>query len=144
MHIVRLRHTTVWEASGHIANFTDPLSECRSCNKRVRVDKLAQQTTVAATASGRVIPAPRSTSLHDLGEWLTEHLIPCPHCGAVGAKGLPAPRAFNLLFTTRVGPSASGSSAEVKVGLLGEGSAAAAATVTVDAVDKVRSPTPTF
>ena len=30
----------VWEASGHLANFTDPLVDCRNCNERFRLDKL--------------------------------------------------------------------------------------------------------
>ena len=30
----------VWEASGHLANFTDPLVDCKSCNERFRLDKL--------------------------------------------------------------------------------------------------------
>jgi glycyl-tRNA synthetase len=30
----------IWEASGHLANFTDPLVECRECNSRHRLDKL--------------------------------------------------------------------------------------------------------
>src|SRR4030042_3081319 len=34
-----LMHPKVWEASGHITNFTDPLVECRECNKRFRVEK---------------------------------------------------------------------------------------------------------
>ena len=29
----------VWEASGHVGGFADPLSECRKCNTRIRVDK---------------------------------------------------------------------------------------------------------
>src|SRR3989344_5671956 len=31
----------VWEASGHVASFTDPLVECKTCNERFRADKLA-------------------------------------------------------------------------------------------------------
>src|SRR3989344_373423 len=35
-----LHHPKVWEASGHIKNFTDPLIECRACHQRFRVDHL--------------------------------------------------------------------------------------------------------
>ena len=35
-----LMHPKVWEASGHVENFTDPLVECRNCRKRYRIDEL--------------------------------------------------------------------------------------------------------
>ena len=35
-----LMHPKIWEASGHIENFSDPLVECRSCNRRYRSDQL--------------------------------------------------------------------------------------------------------
>ena len=35
-----LLNNKVWEASGHVAGFSDPLIECRKCNQRFRVDKL--------------------------------------------------------------------------------------------------------
>ena len=37
-----LMHPQVWVASGHVENFTDPLVECRSCNRRFRLDHLAE------------------------------------------------------------------------------------------------------
>jgi glycyl-tRNA synthetase len=36
-----LMHPKIWEASGHVENFSDPLVECRDCNKRFRADQLA-------------------------------------------------------------------------------------------------------
>src|ERR671926_676164 len=35
-----LMHPRVWEASGHVENFTDPLVECRNCHRRFRLDDL--------------------------------------------------------------------------------------------------------
>src|SRR6266853_873976 len=35
-----LQHPRVWEASGHLAGFTDPLVDCRTCGQRFRADKL--------------------------------------------------------------------------------------------------------
>ena len=35
-----LMHPRVWEASGHVAGFTDPLVDCRTCKARFRADKL--------------------------------------------------------------------------------------------------------
>ena len=68
-----LMHPRVWEASGHVENFTDPLVECAGCRHRYRLDELT------AGAEG-----------------------PCPHCGE---KKLGAPRKFNLMFKTFVGPA---------------------------------------
>ncbi|NQT52951.1 glycine--tRNA ligase, partial [bacterium] len=38
-----LMHPRVWEASGHVAGFTDPLVDCKGCKKRFRADHLADQ-----------------------------------------------------------------------------------------------------
>ena len=35
-----LMHPKIWEASGHVENFSDPLVECKSCNRRYREDQL--------------------------------------------------------------------------------------------------------
>ena len=43
-------HPQVWEASGHVGGFSDPLVDCRTCKQRFRADKLA---TRRAAASGR-------------------------------------------------------------------------------------------
>lgn len=61
----------VWEASGHLENFTDPLVECAECRRRFRADD------------------------DDL-----EGAAECPVCGGA----LSAPRQFNTMFRTQVGP----------------------------------------
>ena len=70
-----LMHPRVWEASGHVAGFTDPLVECRECNTRHRADHLEPN------ADGKSL---------------------CPNCGA---DALTEPKAFNLMFRTFVGPT---------------------------------------
>src|SRR5436190_24248323 len=40
-----LMHPKVWEASGHVATFTDPLVDCRKCKERFRSDHLADEHT---------------------------------------------------------------------------------------------------
>ena len=75
-----LRHPRVWEASGHVENFTDPLVECRNCHRRFRVDTLLSETGAA-----------------DL-----EH-AQCPSCGKTGEW--TEPREFNLMFRTFMGPA---------------------------------------
>ncbi len=39
-----LMHPRIWEASGHVENFTDPLVECRQCHQRFRPDQLESET----------------------------------------------------------------------------------------------------
>jgi glycyl-tRNA synthetase len=75
-----LMHPRVWEASGHVENFTDPLVECRNCHRRFRVDTLLSETGAA-----------------DL-----EH-AQCPSCGKTGEW--TEPREFNLMFKTFMGPA---------------------------------------
>ena len=75
-----LMHPRVWEASGHVENFTDPLVECRNCHRRFRVDTLLSETGAA-----------------DL-----EH-AQCPSCGKTGEW--TEPREFNLMFRTFMGPA---------------------------------------
>ena len=82
-----LMHPRVWEASGHVENFTDPLVECANCRKRFRVDELPDgDALMDAFRDGK---ADVST-------------IACPSCGQ---KKLASPRRFNLMFKTFVGPA---------------------------------------
>jgi glycyl-tRNA synthetase len=82
-----LMHPRVWEASGHVEHFTDPLVECKNCKKRYRLDELPE--------GSRLEDAWRSGAKVDLGA------IACPNCGE---RQLIAPRQFNLMFKTFVGP----------------------------------------
>jgi glycyl-tRNA synthetase len=69
-----LMHPRVWEASGHVEGFTDPLVECTSCNQRFRADQMDRNAK---------------------GE---------PYCSNCGGKEFTEPRQFNLMFRTFVGP----------------------------------------
>jgi len=76
----------VWEASGHVEVFADPLTECRACHKRFRADQL---TEAYEAKRGR---APE----HGLAD------INCPNCGTKGA--FTEPRMFNGMLRTYLGP----------------------------------------
>lgn len=73
-----LMNPRVWEASGHVSGFTDPLVDCRSCKRRFRADDPAIKGT----------PGTESAQ--------------CPVCGAKGT--LSEARLFNLMFKTFMGP----------------------------------------
>jgi glycyl-tRNA synthetase len=64
-----LMHPTVWVASGHVEQFTDPLVDCKSCKQRIRGDEIQNAK--------------------------------CPYCGS---RDITAPRQFNLMFKTYMGP----------------------------------------
>jgi glycyl-tRNA synthetase len=73
-----LMHPRVWEASGHVAGFTDPLVDCKQCKNRFRAD------------DPRIKGTPGQPDAQ------------CPVCGMKGT--LTAPRLFNLMFKTFMGP----------------------------------------
>jgi glycyl-tRNA synthetase len=76
----------VWEASGHVATFTDPLTECRNCHKRWRADQLID---AYIEKHGK----PPENGLAD---------IVCSNCGTRG--DFTEPRDFNGMLRTTVGP----------------------------------------
>jgi len=80
--------TKVWEASGHLDAFVDPLVECQSCHKRFRADQLQEQY-----AAKKGIDNPDSVDLA---------LVACPNCGNKNAW--TEPRMFNGLLKTYLGP----------------------------------------
>ncbi len=81
-----IQHPRTWEASGHLAGFTDPLVDCRTCKRRFRADHLQE--------------ARDGSQAHDL------------HCGRAPSKlpgdhqdcDLTEAREFNLMFETSIGP----------------------------------------
>lgn len=74
-----LMHPRIWEASGHVQAFHDPLVDCKHCKARYRADELSSNPETA--------------------DWSA---LPCPKCGTTGK--LTEPRQFNLMFKTQIGP----------------------------------------
>jgi glycyl-tRNA synthetase len=83
----------VWEASGHLESFTDPLVECLNCHQRFRADHLpgfhAPQSGHEAGEEARTI---------DLGA------VAPPKCPNCGNDKFTDPRNFNLMFKSHMGP----------------------------------------
>ncbi len=82
-----LMHPKIWEASGHIASFTDPLVECSKCKQRFRADQLEGWHVEKDNKSGQWI-------IHKVGT------TKCENCG--GKLGSDV-KEFNLLMETSVG-----------------------------------------
>lgn len=87
-----LLNPAVWNASGHLTSFTDPLIDCKKCKERVRGDKLIEETLGLEAAAGK--------SLKEIGEIIKENKIKCPKCGSTD---FTEARSFNLMFKTHQG-----------------------------------------
>src|SRR5678815_5458735 len=79
----------VWQYSGHEATFHDPLSDCRECKTRLRVDKLEMPIDAAEGA--------------DLAQLVREKKVKCAECGSTN---LTDERHFNMMFRTTLGAAA--------------------------------------
>jgi glycyl-tRNA synthetase len=85
-----IMHPRVWEASGHIQGFTDPMVDCRICKRRFRADQLLEELGIELETG--------SAAEKDL------KLPPNAKCPACGVRELTEPRAFNLMLKTYIGP----------------------------------------
>lgn len=87
-----LLNSEVWKASGHVGGFSDPLTECKSCNQRFRADKLIEDHDKNLSADG--------WDTDKMYAYLVEHNVTCPSCGK--HDFLPI-RKFNMMFQTYQG-----------------------------------------
>lgn len=80
----------VFEASGHVKHFKDPMVECESCKRRFKADLLVKEQTDLV---------PEQMSLNEMGDVIRRR-VKCPQCGGRLSK----PRYFITMFQTRIGP----------------------------------------
>jgi glycyl-tRNA synthetase len=123
-----LMHPRVWEASGHVQNFSDPMVDCRQCKARYRTDQLLETLSVKKRKEllrWYATTLADATRINDIvqhrddaafaaafdteiaNETTSNALIlspemACPNCGNKGT--FTEPRQFNLMFKTFVGP----------------------------------------
>lgn len=88
-----LMNPNVWVASGHVANFADPLVDCKKCKSRHRADKLVEEHSGGKETGDGWTNA-------ELESYIKENEIECPNCGS---KDFTPIRKFNLLFETHIG-----------------------------------------
>ena len=84
-----LMHPRVWEASGHVDSFTDPMIDCKDCKMRWRADNLIEQFDKNIDADGMEIA--------QLQTYITDHDVKCPNCDS---DDFTSVRHFNLMFKT--------------------------------------------
>jgi len=83
----------IWEASGHVKGFSDPLTECRKCHSRLRLDSLLEEAGIFAD---------EKMSEEEINEIFSQNKdkIKCPNCGA---KDFTPGKKFNLLVQSNLG-----------------------------------------
>jgi glycyl-tRNA synthetase len=81
----------VYEASGHVESFTDPIVECLRCGRKFRADHLIEEK-LGVNAEG--------LSIEEMTRLIRENALTCPVCGGP----LGEVKLFNLLFQTQIGP----------------------------------------
>ena len=82
-----LMNPRVWEASGHVGGFSDPLMDCKECKTRYRADKLIED-------AGK---NPNGMTFEEMENCIKENDICCPNCNS---KNFTSIRKFNLMFKT--------------------------------------------
>ena len=113
-----LMHPRVWEASGHVENFTDPMVDCKNCKARYRLDVLFEDMSVKRKkeALREIEPGKFEGQIKDdvvIAEFAKRVAtdadaakvavgLSCPNCGNKGT--FTEARKFNLMFKTFVGP----------------------------------------
>lgn len=87
-----LLNPMVWEASGHLGGFSDPLIDCKECHSRFRADKLIEESNEDLIVDG--------WSDQQMLDCINEHNLVCPKCGSLNYTDI---RDFNLMFKTFMG-----------------------------------------
>ena len=87
-----LMHPRVWEASGHVQSFSDPLADCKECKTRHRVDNLINDFSNSSIGD--------AMTNEERINYIKENQVPCPKCGKCNFTEV---REFNLMFATQRG-----------------------------------------
>ncbi len=87
-----LMNSKVWQATGHVSTFNDPLIDCKNCHNRYRADDLISEQYKDVDVNGMTID--------DLNKFIKEHELKCPYCGKSNFTNI---RQFNMMFKTHIG-----------------------------------------
>ena len=87
-----LMHPRVWEASGHVDSFADPLMDCKHCKNRFRVDNLLNDYTNSSLGD--------KLTNEEAQKYIKDNKVPCPVCGKSDFTDI---RQFKLMFETHRG-----------------------------------------
>lgn len=87
-----LMNPKVWEATGHVSTFNDPMVDCKSCKARHRADNLIHGQYPEVDVEGM--------TFDQMDAFIKEHEMVCPVCGK---KEFTPIRKFNMMFKTHIG-----------------------------------------
>ncbi|MDY6429886.1 MAG: glycine--tRNA ligase [Bacilli bacterium] len=87
-----LMNPKVWEATGHVSTFNDPMVDCKACKARHRADNLIHSAYPDVSVEGM--------DYKEMDEFIASHDIVCPVCGK---KDFTPIRKFNMMFKTHIG-----------------------------------------
>lgn len=87
-----LMNPRVWEATGHVSTFNDPLIDCKHCHARHRADDLISEQFPDVDVN--------AMSMEDMNNFIKEHNVVCPACGKSAFTDV---RQFNMMFKTHIG-----------------------------------------
>ncbi len=99
-----LMNPLVWEASGHVGGFSDPLMDCKECKSRHRADQLIEDYAAKNNISVNV----NGWTNEEMEKYIADKKIKCPVCGNSNFTGV---RQFNLMFRTFQGVTEDSSNA---------------------------------
>ncbi|MCQ2772521.1 MAG: glycine--tRNA ligase, partial [Bacilli bacterium] len=87
-----LMNPRVWEATGHVSTFNDPMCDCKACKARHRADNLIKSQYPDADTD--------AMTFEEMDKFIQSHDMVCPQCGK---KEFTPSRKFNMMFKTHIG-----------------------------------------
>ncbi len=94
-----LMNPKVWEATGHVSTFNDPMCDCKACHARHRADSLIESQYPDADVEGM--------TFEEMDKFIHTHEVKCPNCGKSDFTPI---RKFNMMFKTHIGVTEDNSS----------------------------------
>ena len=88
-----LMNPRVWEASGHVASFSDPKMDCKKCKQRFRADNMIEEFSKGEVAA-------EGMTNEEMEKYIENNNIKCPHCGSHDWSEI---KQFKLMFETSRG-----------------------------------------
>ncbi len=83
----------VFEASGHVDHFKEPMVECQNCHSRFRADHLLEEKGISSAEAEKM-------TLEEIGQEIERHGVVCPDCGGKFRE----PQRYLTMFETTIGP----------------------------------------
>ena len=87
-----LMNPKVWEATGHVSTFNDPLIDCKKCKQRFRADQLIEAEFPDADVNGM--------TNEQMMDFIHQNHVKGPNCGSENFTDI---RQFNMMFKTHIG-----------------------------------------